>query len=59
MKEIKTINELLNVIRDRKSIFHEVNGKKYEFHIVRVLQTPLGDLMQQVKDGFLFYDVTT
>lgn len=26
MKEIKTINELLNVIRDRKSIFHEVNG---------------------------------
>jgi len=59
MKEIKTINELLNVIRDRKSIFHEVNGKKYEFHIVRVLQTPLGDLMKHVKDGFLFYDVTT
>jgi len=59
MKEIKTINELLNVIRDRKSIFHEVNGKKYELHIVRVLQTPLGDLMKQVKDGFLYYDVTT
>jgi len=59
MKEIKTINELLNVIKDKKSIFHEVNGKKYVFHTVRVLQTPLGDLIQQVKDGLLYYDITT
>jgi hypothetical protein len=58
MKEIKTVNELLNVIMDRKAIFHVVGGKRYSLHIVRVLQTPLGDLIQQVKDGLLFYDVS-
>jgi len=60
MKQIKTIDELLNVIRSaqQNSIYHEVNGKKYKFDVVRVLQTPLGDLMQNVRDGLLYYDVS-
>lgn len=59
MKEIKTVNELLSALREKKSIYHEVNGKKYEFNVVRILQTTLGDLIQYVADGNLYYDVTT
>ena len=60
MKQIKTIDELLDVIRSAQqdSIYHEVNGKKYRFDVVSVLQTPLGDLMQNVRDGLLYYDVS-
>jgi len=60
MKQIKTIDELLNVIRSshQDSIYHEVSGKKYKFNVVNVLQTPLGDLMQNVRDGLLYYDVS-
>jgi hypothetical protein len=60
MKQIKTIDELLNVIRSlqRNDIFQEINGKKYKFHIVLLLQTPLGELMQKVKEGLLYYDIT-
>ena len=60
MKQIKTIDELLNVIRSAQQdgIYHEVGGKKYKFDVVRVLQTPLGDLMQNVRDGLLYYDVS-
>ena len=60
MKQIKTIYELLDVIRSAQqdSIYHEVNGKKYRFDVVSVLQTPLSDLMQNVRDGLLYYDVS-
>lgn len=59
MKQIKTANELLNVIcsAQQNGIYHEIGGKKYKFDVVRVLQTPLGDLMQNVRDGLLYYDV--
>jgi hypothetical protein len=60
MKQIKTANELLNVIcsAQQDSIYHEIDGKKYKFDVSRVLQTPLGDLMQNIRDGLLYYDVT-
>jgi hypothetical protein len=60
MKQIKTANELLNVIcsAQQDSIYHEIGGKKYKFDVSRVLQTPLGDLMQNIRDGLLYYDVT-
>jgi hypothetical protein len=56
MKQITSIEELLNVISDGKTIFQDVNGKKYEFLLVRLLQTQLGHLMSMVKDGLLFYE---
>jgi hypothetical protein len=60
MKQIKTIDELLNLIRStqQNGIYHEINGKKYKFDVVRVLQIPLGDLMQDVRDGLLYYDMS-
>lgn len=59
MEQIKTIHELLNVIKStqKDSIYHEVDGKKYKFDVITVLQTPLGDLMLNIRDGLLYCDV--
>ena len=58
MNEIKTITELLGVLKTRSDIFQEINGKKYNLNVVTVLQMSLGDLLKLVNDGVLFYDVT-
>lgn len=50
------MNELLQAIFNKKEMHHEVNGKKYVLELVRVLDTPLGQLMALVSEGKLFYD---
>lgn len=39
MKQIKTVNELLTIIARRNPIFHERNGIKYTFDLIRVSHT--------------------
>lgn len=59
LKEIKTVNELLGIIAKKQSIFFDRNGVKYEFHIVRVLNCKLSELMEMIGNRLLFYDFTT
>jgi hypothetical protein len=56
MKKILNINDLYQAIQDRTEIYHESNGKKFKFDVVRVLNTKFIELITMIKDGKLFID---
>jgi hypothetical protein len=57
MKEIKSLDELLLLIKDKKQIYHDINGKKYELNIIRLLDTTFGNLIKQINNKLLFYKI--